>query len=113
MSLFDFFKKKTVFNIDKHQLNVDQNNQIKNCLNDISFIQDIKHISQGPWHQYDILLAAKEYGWDFILEWADYMASDDLYQIQQVTVAPIAGEKEKTLQISIIITKTDATKFLN
>lgn len=42
MGLFDKFKKK--------------NNE--EYIDDVTFIRDIKHIQSGPWHQYDVLLAA-------------------------------------------------------
>ncbi|MBQ4473020.1 MAG: hypothetical protein II930_01865 [Lachnospiraceae bacterium] len=54
-------------------------------LDDLTYIQDMNHLVQGPWHQYDILLAARGYGWEMMLDWADYMAGADLEQISQVT----------------------------
>ncbi|MBP3321429.1 MAG: hypothetical protein J6M12_03660 [Clostridia bacterium] len=70
-------------------------------LDDITFIRDLKHLSVGPWHQYDILLAARGYGWDMMKEWADYMADADLEQISQVTVGGL-GAKETDITQSYI-----------
>ena len=66
-------------------------------LDDITFIRELKHIPAGPWHQYDILLLARPYGWDTMLDWADYMAGADLTNISQVTSAPIVGGPETDL----------------
>ena len=71
MGLFDKFKKK--------------NNE--EYIDDVTYIRDIKHIPSVPWHQYDVLLAAQGYGWDYIIDWANYMATTDLEQISQVTVS--------------------------
>lgn len=51
MGLFDKFKKK--------------NNE--EYIDDVTFIRDIKHIPSVPWHQYDVLLAAQGYGWDYMI----------------------------------------------
>lgn len=58
-------------------------------LDDITFIREMKHIPVGPWHQYDVLLAARGYGWDMMKDWADYMAEADLEHISQVTVGTL------------------------
>ncbi len=65
-------------------------------LDDITFIQEIKHLISGPWHQYDILLAARGYGWDMMKDWADYMAASDLENISQVTAGSL-GLPEKDI----------------
>ena len=62
-----------------------------------TLIRDWNHFSQGAWHQYDVLLAARGYGWDAMLDWADYMAAADLSQISQViTSAPDAPDRDVT-----------------
>ena len=76
MGLFDKFKKK--------------NNE--EYIDDVTFIRDIKHIQSGPWHQYDVLLAAQGYGWDYMISSADYMAAADLENISQVTSGFIDSE---------------------
>ena len=76
MGLFDKFKKK--------------NN--KEYIDDVTYIRDIKHIPSVPWHQYDVLLAAQGYGWDYMISSADYMAAADLENISQVTSGFIDSE---------------------
>ena len=63
-------------------------------LDDITFIQDLKHTVSGQWHQYDVLLAARGYGWDFMIRWADYMASADISHISEVVVGNLGGRNE-------------------
>lgn len=66
-------------------------------LDDITFIGNLNHATVGSWHQYDVLLAARGYGWDMMKEWADYMAKADLENISQITVASIGlGETDIT-----------------
>ena len=72
MGLFDIFKKKG--NEDK------------------TYIRAASHVACGPWHQYDVLLNVPIYGWEYILNWAEYMVSSDMKQIDQVTVAGIGTE---------------------
>lgn len=59
--------------------------QADKYLDDVTYIRDIKHIKSGPWHQYDVLLAARGYGWEAMISWADYMAASDLAEVHQVT----------------------------
>lgn len=89
MGLFDFFKNKA---------SVTQNNSVSetNYLDDITFINELKHIPAGPWHQYDVLLAARGYGWDMMKDWADYMTDADLEHISQVTTGSL-GIQEKDI----------------
>lgn len=65
-------------------------------LDDITFIREIKHTTAGPWHQYDVLLAARGYGWDMMKDWADYMSDVDLEHISQVTTGSL-GVQEKDI----------------
>ena len=37
-------------------------------INDISYIEQIKKTEVGKWHQYDVLLAARGYGWDMMID---------------------------------------------
>ena len=71
-------------------------------LDDITFIQDVKHIEAKPWHQYDVLLAARIYGWDMMIDWADYMVQADLEHISQVTTASVTGAEEKDITESYL-----------
>ena len=89
MGLFDIFKKKA---ITEQTSSKPESSTVKTSepnpteyIDDITFIQEMKHIQTGPWHQYDVLLAARGYGWENMIEWADYMASADLENISQVT----------------------------
>ena len=40
-------------------------------LNDLTYIKDMKHSQSGPWHQYDVLIDARGYGWNTMIGWAD------------------------------------------
>ena len=82
MGLFDVFKKKK--------------NAETNMLNDTSYIADLRH-TEGPWQQYDFLLASQGYGWDYILDSADYMTKIDLDQIGTVQAAKVPGGAETEL----------------
>ncbi len=70
--------------------------QAREYLDDISFIQEMKHSNAGLWQQYDFLLAAKGYGWETMMDWAQYMADGDLKPIHTLTCAMMlsGGEKE-------------------
>lgn len=59
-------------------------------LDDISYIQEMKHI-RGPWQQYDVLLAARGYGWNTMVDWAAYMESADLDAISTITTAEMVN----------------------
>lgn len=104
MGLFDLFKSKKekkgnhpTTDASSHSQTVDSlNAQAEEYLDDITFIREMKHIPAKPWHQYDILLAARGYGWDMIIDWADYMATADLEHITQVTTGSM-GAQEKNI----------------
>lgn len=70
-------------------------------IDDVTFIRAMKHIPMVPWHQYDVLLAARGYGWDMMKEWADYMADADLEHVSQVTTASL-GTRETDVTRSYI-----------
>ena len=69
-------------------------NEPETMLDDISYIQEIKHLhgnaGNGVWQQYDILLAAQHYDWETIVDWAAYMESADINMIESVIVADLA-----------------------
>lgn len=107
MGLFDKFKKKSKaedykaedFKTEDYKAGTSKAEDCKaeNCkaedyIDDVTFIRDIKHIQSGPWHQYDVLLAAQGYGWDYMISSADYMAAADLENISQVTSGFIDSE---------------------
>lgn len=45
------------------------------------------HSKLGNWEQYDVLLAARGYGWDMILDWADYMVQEDVENISKASLS--------------------------
>ena len=63
-------------------------------LDDITYIQELKHTQYNNWQQYDILLAAKGYGWEYMKSWANYMEKNDLSNISSITSGTI-GSNEK------------------
>ncbi|MBQ3574076.1 MAG: hypothetical protein IJA26_00265 [Clostridia bacterium] len=82
MGLFDKHRKKKA---------KDQPAYSEEYLDDLSFVRDMKHLVSGPWHQYDILLDARGYGWDTMKDWADYMAAADIENISQVTTGTLGA----------------------
>ena len=76
MDLFDMFK-----------------NNDSDMLNDTSYIVEYRHIS-GPWQQYDFYLTSG-YGWDYMVDSAEYMVSADLKNIGTVSVSAISGAQEE------------------
>ena len=69
-------------------------------LDDITFIQDTKHIPMEPWHRYDVLLAARGYSWDYMLDSADYIAEADLDNVSQVITFSLGMGKEHDVTAS-------------
>ena len=69
-------------------------NEAETMLDDISYIQEIKHqhgnAGNVVWQQYDILLAAQHYDWWTMVDWAAYMESADINMIESVVVADLA-----------------------
>ena len=64
--------------------NVQTGNTPADMLDDVSFIGQMKHFSNGPWQQYDILLAARGYGWDYMLDCAEYMLQADIANVSTI-----------------------------
>lgn len=62
-------------------------------LDDVSFIKEMRH-TKGPWQKYDVLLDARGYGWDYMVDSAAYMASADLDAVSTLTVAEMANMPE-------------------
>ena len=68
-------------------------------LDDVSYIKEIQHLSGKvgfvTWQQYDILLAARPYYWEAMVDWAAYMETADIENIESLTVnAPDEEETE-------------------
>lgn len=80
MGLLDIFKGKK-----------NKSDDTVEYLDDITFIKDMKHFVNGPWHQYDVLLDARGYGWKDMLMWADYLSEADISNISEVEIAGIGG----------------------
>ena len=81
MGLFDAFKPKKAES---------------DTIDDMSYIAEMKHF-EGPWNQYDFLLASQGYGWDYILDSADYMTKAELSNIGTVSVSKVLGAEEEEL----------------
>lgn len=100
MGLFNIGKKKKVHcmkNSAKESVNV----LADEYLEDITFIYEMKHTVFNSWHQYDVLLNARGYGWEMMKDWADYIAKADLENISQVT-AGVFGAKEDDITASYL-----------
>lgn len=82
MGLLDIFKSKE--------------NADSDIIDDMSYIAELKHF-EGPWNQYDFLLASQGYGWDYILDSADYMTNAELENIGTVSISKILGANEEEL----------------
>lgn len=93
MGLFDIFKKKSPV-VQTQSASKTLNVSEAEYLDDISFIREIKHIPAEPWHQYDVLLVARSYGWDTMKDWADYMSDADLEHISQVTTGSLGTQEQ-------------------
>ena len=74
-----------------------KNTNSKYDIDDISYIAEMKHTMNGIWHRYDVDIAAMGYGWDDILDWANYMVKVDLDNISKVSKTLISGEKEEDI----------------
>ena len=61
-------------------------------LDDITFIKDMKHSANGPFHQYDVLLDAQKYGWDYMIDTADYLAGADLRSVTEVRTGDLGSQ---------------------
>ena len=64
----------------------------------VSYIEDMKQLAfkmgDTVWQQYDILLATRGYGWDDIIEAADYLASADMDYIDSISTSSPTEELE-------------------
>ena len=69
--------------------------EMEAMLDDVSYIQEMKHlhgnVENMVWQQYDILLAAQHYDWYTMVDWASYMESADINNIESVVVADSAN----------------------
>ena len=65
-------------------------------LDDISYIREMKHIHRA-WQLYEVLLATRGYGWDYMVDLAAYMESADFDPVSTLTVAQMANMPETEL----------------
>ena len=63
----------------------------RGTLDDVTFIRAMRSSMSGPWHQYDVLFAARPYGWAAAVDWAAYMAGADISHIGTVTAGDLGG----------------------
>ena len=65
----------------------------------VSYIEDMKQLAfkmgDTVWQQYDILLATRGYGWDDIIEAADYLASADMDYIDSISTSSPTSPTEE------------------
>ena len=66
-------------------------------LDDMSYIAEMQHITNGTWHQYDVLLAANGYGWNYMVDSAAYLEEVELDDISKLAVALISGAEDQDL----------------
>ena len=81
MGFFDAFKKKASPNKEDNT---------------------IKHFKCGPWEQYDVLMNAY-FSWQMIVKLANYMASTDISNVDQVSISDLnSGEdKDQTYEFAL------------
>ena len=63
-------------------------------IDDVSYIHKMAKLpgDENTWPQYDILLLSQRYGWDYALDWADYMACTDLHNVTHAMMGGLDGE---------------------
>lgn len=65
----------------KRQAKTNASQTTETMLDDTSYIQEMKHLSGKVgfvlWQQYDVLLAARPYCWETMVDWANYMETAD------------------------------------
>lgn len=85
------------FFMERKQQAKTTNTQIaESMLDDTSYIQEIKHqsgtVGVVEWQQYDVLLAARPYGWETMVDYVAYLESADFDNIDSITIADMPGE---------------------
>ena len=82
----------------KRQVKTNNLHAEESVLDDVSYIQEMKHLSGkvgfALWQQYDILLAARPYGWETMVDHAAYLESADFDIIDNITISDMYGEEE-------------------
>ena len=71
-------------------------------LEDDSYIQEMQHLSGKVglvvWQQYDILLAARHYDWETMVDWAAYMESADFDSIESLTIVQLLSDNAESTE---------------
>ena len=49
------------------------------------------------WHQYDVLLATRPYGWDAMVKYVAYLAQADIKKVETLTTSDLAGGTDTEL----------------
>lgn len=58
------------------------------------YIREIRHTARGAWHQYDVLLAVGGYGWETMIDWAEYLRTADLVKLSTIVTTEHIGGRE-------------------
>lgn len=87
---------KTILNVVLDKEKQDSSTQ-EDYIDDVSFIKELKHSQAGAFEQFDILLDARIYGWQTILNWADYLLKTDIDHLSSMTFVGIPGGEELEL----------------
>ena len=73
-------------------------NKADTMLDDVSYTQEMEHlhgnVGNVVWQQYDILLAARHYGWETMVDYAAYIESADFDSIESLTIGQIPTDAE-------------------
>ncbi|KRL85069.1 hypothetical protein FC50_GL001863 [Lacticaseibacillus pantheris DSM 15945 = JCM 12539 = NBRC 106106] len=64
---------------------------------DENWIADLKHSVHGDWHQYDILIAARGYDWNYAVSAAEYLIHSDLTNIGTLTISDIENSSQELI----------------
>ena len=72
-------------------------------IDDLTYIKDMKHMQNGPWHQYDVLIDARGYGWSTMIDWADYVRKADISDVQFRRIPQrVGGVPNTEIEISLL-----------
>lgn len=66
-------------------------------LDDMSYIKEMRHSTSGPWQQYDVVLDARPYGWEYMVDEVDELAKADLDNVSTLKSAAAPGAPEEEL----------------
>ncbi|MCR5796028.1 MAG: hypothetical protein K6G61_11865 [Solobacterium sp.] len=83
----------------------------EDVIDDITFIQDMKHTKAGAWDRWDILLAASGYGWAYMIDTAAYLEGADLGPLHTLTASEMANLPETELIKAYRESGTDLKHF--